>query len=567
MPRGGTITGGSGGNGGNVAILYDIVGGATALEGAWNVGNTQVSPKDGGAAIAVGTATGNATNLRFPVSSSIPLTAIATSTKTIEVPEPGDAAVAGSATIPFRPAPGAFAFSATPAALNGIPTAATAVTLTVWPSALTRNDLANTNQAYLASLTLIYTIDNSVPDWGTADLAPNGFLLKYGDRLTLSRTDALKLRVLANSDTNTTTPTSPGRPQITFYGLEGGAPQSPIYSAYDWGLIGGGGGGGGGAASTTTALSRDSASSVSQTVNANGSVTQVIYSFISPQGTITDTYTYGANSTTEPTSVTRGSFVSTATDPISDFVVSADGNQLTYSVSGAPITALTGTLLGTDTADRTLTHVSSGVALIGGESILNSDTGITVTLTSTTPTLTSAVTGMAVTNNSTRNPPTALTWSTANGGSQAGAVLTLAIPGNGSISAPSINSANPFEVLITLDNAAIANALVVYLDNDNTANFSWDATNTFLLGAYNVNTSLYAAIAQGAQSQDLGAITFPQYVKLKKSGSDLILQQSTDNKTFTTAYTSSGVLTGQTLYLKALLAGDSNRSADVKLYL
>jgi hypothetical protein len=298
MPRGGTITGGSTQDTSSLAILYDIVGGASALEGAWDVAKNQVWPKDGSAATAVGTATGNATLLRFPVSSSIPLTAIAASTKIIEVPEPGDAAVAGSATIPFRPAPGAIAFSDTSAALNGIPTAATAIALTVWPNALTRGDLTDSNQAYLASLTLIYTIDGSTPEWGSADLAPNGIPLKYGDRLTLSRTDALKFRVLSNSDTNATTPTSPGRPQITFYGLEGGVPQSPIYSAYDWSLLRSGSNGGGSTPSsissapairTTSTIILDTAltegtfllANVRQFEIGNGSLVPLRYSFVS----------------------------------------------------------------------------------------------------------------------------------------------------------------------------------------------------------------------------------------------------------------------------------------------
>lgn len=375
-------------SGGGVAVLYDIVGGASGIEGAWDITNAQVRPKDGGVAIIIGTATGNATNLRFPATSAnyvdyrvntahnglalndevrenitslgstwtlltggalpgatpiranltrisgttvesielntgiitpktqrvtlatddalntevvannpilyddgatlgikgrqivvrnkatgnrtvtnliadysvaipvtatnirpdasastlatMPLTAIANSTKIIEVPEPGDAAVAGSGTVPFRPAPGALSLSETAADLNGIPATATAVSLTIWPSATTRNDLSNPNQTYLAGLLLIYTIDGTDPNWGVgATLAPNGVPLKYGDRLILNRTDALRLRVLANSDTNTTVPTSPGRPQITFYSLEGTAPDLPIYQAYDWSISAG----------------------------------------------------------------------------------------------------------------------------------------------------------------------------------------------------------------------------------------------------------------------------------------------------------------------------------------
>ncbi|MGL5064923.1 MAG: hypothetical protein ACRC62_33520, partial [Microcoleus sp.] len=287
-------------SGGGIAVYYDVVGGSFNLEGAWDVANSRVYPKGSGAALTVGTATGNARNLSFaentefvdytvntahnglavndqvrkkvtplgdtwakldgtalpganPVvanltqtnpaiassSTRTPLTAIANSSITIEVPEPGDTAVAGSATIPFRPAPGALAISATPGDLNGIPTTATAVSITVWPSVLTRDDLGNRNQAYLAGLSLIYTIDGTDPDWGTANLTPNGHPMGYGGHLILSRADALNLRVLANSDTNTANPVSPGRPQLNIYGLIGTEPEYPIYQSYDWALVSG----------------------------------------------------------------------------------------------------------------------------------------------------------------------------------------------------------------------------------------------------------------------------------------------------------------------------------------
>jgi hypothetical protein len=177
-------------------------------------------------------------NFNFATATSTtPLTAIANSTKTIEIPEPGDVAVAGSATIPMRAAAGALSLSPTSAERNGIPTTATAVSLTVWPDQETRNNLNNVNQGYLAALQLVYTIDGTSPGWGTADLGPNCAPLKYGDRLILSRADALRLRMLANSDTLAATPVSPGRPQVTFYGLEGTAPPYPIYQAYDWSIL------------------------------------------------------------------------------------------------------------------------------------------------------------------------------------------------------------------------------------------------------------------------------------------------------------------------------------------
>jgi hypothetical protein len=223
---------------GLISVLYDIVGGAIGLEGAWDATNRRIYPDDGSAnPINIGTLNGQATNVRSTTQGTTGLTAISNSTRIIEVPEPNDPAVAESATIPFRPAAGALALSATAGDPNGIPTTATAISLTVWPDQETRDNLTNANQSYLAGLLLIYTIDGTTPSWNTADLAPNGKPLKYGDTLILGRADALRLRVLSNSDTNATTPTSPGRPQITFHGLEGTVPQFPIYQGYEWSLL------------------------------------------------------------------------------------------------------------------------------------------------------------------------------------------------------------------------------------------------------------------------------------------------------------------------------------------
>jgi hypothetical protein len=57
--------GAGGGASGGIAVYYDVVNGSFNLEGAWDVANSQVYPKGSGAAIAVGTAAGNARNLSF----------------------------------------------------------------------------------------------------------------------------------------------------------------------------------------------------------------------------------------------------------------------------------------------------------------------------------------------------------------------------------------------------------------------------------------------------------------------------------------------------------------------
>jgi hypothetical protein len=416
-------------------------------------------------------------------------------------------------------------------------------------------------------------------------------------------------------------------------------------------------------ASNEAATLRDSAVSFTDTLDANGRITQRVYTLTDPPGTITDTAVYGTNSV----AYTRGAFVSSApiAPTLSNFAINSAGTQLTYTVSGAAVTALTGTLLGTDTADRTLTHVSSGVATISGSPMLNNDTGITVTIASSTPTLASAVTGVAVTNNSqvgvaptisnfainaagtqltytvSGAPITALTatllgaaggtrtlthvssgvasisgaailqgatgltltvsastptlasavtgaavtngstvtgitltpitWTTANGLTQSGSSITLAATNSGGLSTPTINSANPFEIVVTMASNAAAEALVVLLDDENSANFTWTTTNPMIMGVFTITGNLTSCLQYSGggagTNQNHGAVTFPYYSKLKKSGSDLLLQGSTDGINYTTLRTRAGILTGQTLYLKTLLAAGSNKGVDVKLYL
>lgn len=57
-------------SGGGIAVTYDVVGGATGLQGAWDIANTQVYPADGSAAIAIGAGAGQATNLQLPTAAA-----------------------------------------------------------------------------------------------------------------------------------------------------------------------------------------------------------------------------------------------------------------------------------------------------------------------------------------------------------------------------------------------------------------------------------------------------------------------------------------------------------------
>lgn len=82
---------------------------------------------------------------------------------------------------------------------------------------------------------------------------------------------------------------------------------------------------------------------------------------------------------------------------ISNLRTNAAGTQLLYDVVGSTITALSGNLNAGNS--RTLTHVSNGVASISGAPLTASQTGLTATISTSTPNLTTPITNSAVINN------------------------------------------------------------------------------------------------------------------------------------------------------------------------
>ncbi len=82
---------------------------------------------------------------------------------------------------------------------------------------------------------------------------------------------------------------------------------------------------------------------------------------------------------------------------ISNLRTNAAGTQLLYDVVGSTITALSGNLNAGNS--RTLTHVSNGVASISGTPLTASQTGLTATISISTPTLTTPITNSTVINN------------------------------------------------------------------------------------------------------------------------------------------------------------------------
>ena len=322
-----------------------------------------------------------------------------------------------------------------------------------------------------------------------------------------------------------------------------------------------------------TAL-RSTAKRVTQTINTLGQVVAILYTFKSG-GTITDIYTYGPNSLTEPISVEYGDLVLPILTPpaptlvnpptlltaLSNFTISSDGIKLNYSAS-IPVTALSG-MLTVGGLSRTLTHLSSGVATISGTAILSSVTGITLSIVSSTPLFEAAINNAPVVNNSTVNPPaslvlTPISWSTGNGGSQTGDVLSIDGTNRGALASPIVNAALPFEIVVS----DYAQSFMVYLGNDNTLDFTYGTA--ALAGIVVTQGALYKAVNSTSNLITLGAET-PGAIKLAKSGNDIVISKFVDTD-YVVKNTLTGILTGKTnIYLKALSAYFGG-SANIKLY-
>lgn len=319
---------------------------------------------------------------------------------------------------------------------------------------------------------------------------------------------------------------------------------------------------------------RSAATSITQTVNASGSTTAATYTF-ADGSTITDTFTYGSNSSTNPTGINKGNLTllttgitTGATTALSNFSISTDGTKLNYSTT-TPTTAITGVIV-ISGSNRTLTHISSGLASISGSPVTSSATGITTTISTSSPDLSTPVANVSVTNASTASQQlsqialTPLTFNTSNGASQSGYTLTFSTVG-GAIASQTIDTTLPFELITYISSAANSQALVIYLDDDNTANYNYDPSNAYLLGSFTSGGSLYFTEVGGTGTA-LSGLSFPLYVKQAKSGNDLIMSTSADGLTYTLIHTRINALVNvPTAYIKAVCL-QPYVSIDIKLY-
>lgn len=120
-----------------------------------------------------------------------------------------------------------------------------------------------------------------------------------------------------------------------------------------------------------------------------------------------------------------------------------------------------------------------------------------------------------------------------------------------------INTANPFEVYAEL--TTLSPATVLFLDKDASNSYAWGGGQVFEAGVYTVSGNLYWAV-NGTTPNGLGSITLPVWVKLRKSGSDIILSKSTsENGSYTDVKTFTDALNAiSTLYIHVLFAANSS---------
>lgn len=108
------------------------------------------------------------------------------------------------------------------------------------------------------------------------------------------------------------------------------------------------------------------------------------------------------------------------------------------------------------------------------------------------------------------------------------------------------------------------NAAVVMIEDTVDTNSNWNVGNTYLAGFYQYGGNLYSA-TDGVSNVAHGTISSGDWLRLSKSGSDIIFEVSTNSGvTWSTQRTFTGALVGKTtLYAKVLFATNENQIISV----
>lgn len=249
--------------------------------------------------------------------------------------------------------------------------------------------------------------------------------------------------------------------------------------------------------------------------------------------------------------------------------VVADANKnkivLTYNedLDGTSVPATTDFAV---SGGKTVTNVAIVDAIVTLTVNSNYAYGDTITVSYTAGTnkikdpsgnLAANLTASAVTNNIAA-PSQILAWENLVGGAtDSGGFLnyggTLPSGGRGTIS---IDTTQPFEVFAQLN--SLNPATVFFLDRDSANGYVWGAGQAFEAAVYHATSTLYWAVDDNV-ANSLGAVSLPIYVKLSKSGNDILLGTcATEFGSYTTVKTFTNALVGvPTLYIHVLFAANA----------
>lgn len=215
----------------------------------------------------------------------------------------------------------------------------------------------------------------------------------------------------------------------------------------------------------------------------------------------------------------------------------------TYSVVGKIVT-------GVIINNYTVTIIFNSNFASGNTILLNSDIGVQDNFNN----VSSILSSLNVTNNIGGQ---IVTWANLTNASDSGGFLNYLNTTSGGRGTVSIDATQPFEVYAQL--TSLSPATVLFLDTDSANAYVWGATQAFQAGVYQVGgTALYAAV-NGTVPISLGAYSVPGYVKLRKSGNNIILSTcATENGVYSDVYTFTNALVSvNTLYIHVLFAANT----------
>lgn len=250
------------------------------------------------------------------------------------------------------------------------------------------------------------------------------------------------------------------------------------------------------------------------------------------------------------------------------------------TATGGVLSCTTGTWSGSPTGyayqwRRSGTNISGQTT--SSYTILAGDAGLSLdcTVTATNPNGSASANSNAVTADAAQLPLTPVTWGSFQGGANspsAGAIHhpVGAMPAGGMV-ATGFDLTKAFEVEIEFQASPASETVVVFIDDDNVADYNWTGTaQTYLVGVHHYLGKLNVGQGDNATTIDTGVtVSPPARVKMSKSGNDIVFRYAAGAGSYgAVVYTLPGALTGKTTgYLKCLFAGNAAAlQATVRVY-